>query len=294
MRIPADPNDAKTQDVLLAPGLPVIGRINWRYKDATGSTQGGQVLQSLEPRTECNADQLLQDSQESKAAEPTQDPEDLLLANNEPYIVTELRKATVVCATTRAHGYGTTSAPHIFEVPLDKWHKFMLPNFCCTTHKAQGATISEDYTIWEAERMEKNILYTALSRAQRASQINLACYSEGEEARVARRLEREVIGKKISGHKAFDQQHGHETDLTVEFIQQLIKEQQGRCTHCHEELLLYGFSKWEPLQLSIDRICDSKGHVQGNVKVSCFACNCAHHNLTMDKYLKSCKGGPLL
>lgn len=46
--------------------------------------------------------------------------------------------------------------------------------FCKTTHKAQGITIHGEYVIWEAERMNKNVLNTALSRGSCLENVYVA------------------------------------------------------------------------------------------------------------------------
>ena len=49
--------------------------------------------------------------------------------------------------------------------------KYFLINYCSTTHKAQGETITENYTIYDWSFMCEKIKYTAMSRAKNCDQI---------------------------------------------------------------------------------------------------------------------------
>jgi len=48
-----------------------------------------------------------------------------------------------------------------------------IPAYCSTTHKYQGKTIKTDYNIYEADKMSRNLLYTALSRAKHEDLIHI-------------------------------------------------------------------------------------------------------------------------
>jgi predicted GIY-YIG superfamily endonuclease len=48
-----------------------------------------------------------------------------------------------------------------------------LPLLACTTHKYQGGSINENYNIYEADKMNRNMLYTALSRATHEDYIHI-------------------------------------------------------------------------------------------------------------------------
>lgn len=45
--------------------------------------------------------------------------------------------------------------------------------FCATAHKIQGVTLRMPYNVYEAERMDRNVLYTALSRGTTLSKIGI-------------------------------------------------------------------------------------------------------------------------
>ena len=45
--------------------------------------------------------------------------------------------------------------------------------YCITTHKAQGATFDEPYTIHEFEKFDERLRYVALSRSTDIQLINI-------------------------------------------------------------------------------------------------------------------------
>ena len=54
-----------------------------------------------------------------------------------------------------------------FEIDIDDFHKYFVPNYCATTHKSQGATYKDKVILWDWDRMitDKKVVYTATSRA---------------------------------------------------------------------------------------------------------------------------------
>lgn len=59
--------------------------------------------------------------------------------------------------------------------------KAFIPAFCITSNKIQGGKIEEPYAIHEAERMSKNKMYVALSRATLHDNVNIvskSCYGK--------------------------------------------------------------------------------------------------------------------
>jgi undecaprenyl pyrophosphate synthase len=56
-----------------------------------------------------------------------------------------------------------------------KFTSLFVPSYCMTTHKVQGATLNEEFSIHEMDKMkcDNKLLYTAVSRAKSISQVNL-------------------------------------------------------------------------------------------------------------------------
>ena len=59
------------------------------------------------------------------------------------------------------------------DIKLEDINKLFYLGFCFTTHRAQGETINEDYTIYEWEKMNKKLRYVALSRGTDKKNINI-------------------------------------------------------------------------------------------------------------------------
>lgn len=57
--------------------------------------------------------------------------------------------------------------------PVSKFAQSLIPAFCCTVYKYQGADISEPYDIFNVNGMDKKQLYTALSRTTKFEYIHL-------------------------------------------------------------------------------------------------------------------------
>ncbi len=45
-------------------------------------------------------------------------------------------------------------------------------NYCSTAYRAQGETITEDFTIYDWDKMSTKCRYTALSRAKKPEQVS--------------------------------------------------------------------------------------------------------------------------
>jgi hypothetical protein len=58
-------------------------------------------------------------------------------------------------------------------VPIPEFTKIFNVAYCITTHKAQGATFDEAYTIHEFDQFDKRLKYVALSRATDINLINI-------------------------------------------------------------------------------------------------------------------------
>ena len=59
------------------------------------------------------------------------------------------------------------------EFDLKTFSQCFIPSFCVTVHKCQGADINEPYNIYDVEKMDKKLLYTALSRTTKYKYVHL-------------------------------------------------------------------------------------------------------------------------
>ena len=60
------------------------------------------------------------------------------------------------------------------EFDFNIFSKSFVPSFCVTVHKCQGADINEPYNIFDVEKMDKKLLYTALSRTTKFEYLHLS------------------------------------------------------------------------------------------------------------------------
>ena len=100
----------------------------------------------------------------------TQGGEEMI--NNEKFILDGYDNEYLHLSSERPNEEGDQTI-HKIDVKINDIHKYFLLNYCSTTHKAQGETIRENFTIYDFNLMSKKCKYTALSRAKSAEQINI-------------------------------------------------------------------------------------------------------------------------
>jgi hypothetical protein len=90
---------------------------------------------------------------------------DLGIINSEEFIVSEWNDEVI---TMRRE-----ESDEEIEINTDEFHKYFVVNYCSTTHKSQGATITAPIIIWDWNKMKYNreVGYTALSRAKTIKQL---------------------------------------------------------------------------------------------------------------------------
>jgi hypothetical protein len=96
-----------------------------------------------------------------------------LIINNEKFILTEYDDQFLYLLSERPNENGEIFN-HLIDIKIDDLQKYFYLNYCSTTHKSQGETISENFTIYDFNFMSKKCKYTALSRAKRAEQIKIS------------------------------------------------------------------------------------------------------------------------
>ena len=90
---------------------------------------------------------------------------DLNIYNNETYTIKEIRhkeKIVIVVDDSKEQ-----------EVKFEEFSKMFNVAFCITTHRSQGMTIDEPYTIHEFEKFDNRLKYVALSRSTNINHINI-------------------------------------------------------------------------------------------------------------------------
>jgi hypothetical protein len=92
------------------------------------------------------------------------------MINNEKFILDGYDNDFLFLSSERPNEEGDQII-HEIDIKINDIHKYFLLNYCSTTHKAQGETIKEKFTIYDFNLMSKKCKYTALSRAKSAEQI---------------------------------------------------------------------------------------------------------------------------
>jgi len=58
-------------------------------------------------------------------------------------------------------------------IPLDQMSRLFYPAYCVTTHKFQGSSIDKPFTVYEWNKMDKKLKYTAVTRSTKLEYLNI-------------------------------------------------------------------------------------------------------------------------
>ena len=94
----------------------------------------------------------------------------LLFANSETFNICNITDEEIGIYNERPDAKGEKE-PYSISIPIEDFNKYFLMNYCSTTHKAQGETITENFTIYDWNAMNTKMKYTALSRAKKIDQV---------------------------------------------------------------------------------------------------------------------------
>jgi hypothetical protein len=96
--------------------------------------------------------------------------EGLLFANSETFEICDIGDDYVSVYNERPDDNGDKEI-YIYNCPIEDFNKYFVMNYCSTTHKCQGETITENFTIYDWNAMDTKLRYTALSRAKKVEQV---------------------------------------------------------------------------------------------------------------------------
>jgi hypothetical protein len=199
---------------------------------------------------------------------------ELLFANSETFTIGDIDAEYISMYNERPDENGEKEM-YVYACPISEFREYFLMNYCSTTHKSQGETIVENFTIYDWKAMCKKIKYTALSRAKCVEQV---CFGKVDFKAVCPNTFATNIDKKIKAHKEFDTLKKYENNIDVKGIQKLFVKQNGECVKCGCSMKTCGYAKGDKEQFSIDRIDSKQGHIKGNVQLMCWGCNRAKKN----------------
>jgi ATP-dependent exoDNAse (exonuclease V) alpha subunit len=89
----------------------------------------------------------------------------LELFNNESYTIQKIKRTEEIIVVS--------DDIKEIEVSYKDFNKLFNVAFCITTHKSQGATFDEAYTIHEFSKFDERLKYVALSRSTQMNLINI-------------------------------------------------------------------------------------------------------------------------
>jgi hypothetical protein len=95
------------------------------------------------------------------------------------------------------------------------------------------------------------------------------------------------LAKKLRGYKAQDDKWEIYSDyhfVTPDYVKTLLETCKYTCYYC-QCALKQEYTARDPLQWTLDRIDNTMGHNQGNVLISCLACNLKRRNRPVKKFL---------
>ena len=94
-----------------------------------------------------------------------------LYCNSDTMRVVSFNKDIITMKLDIADEFGND----IVEVKYSDFHKSFVCNYCSTTHKNQGATITQKIQLWDWSKMteDRRIAYTAVSRGKTVQQIKI-------------------------------------------------------------------------------------------------------------------------
>lgn len=96
----------------------------------------------------------------------------------------------------------------------------------------------------------------------------------------------------VTCSKARCKRKGREHDITVEYLERLYEEQDGRCALSGTEMIpscATSRRKSHPNTVSVDRIDCNRGYVEGNVRLVTIQCNTARSNFDDATFVEMCK-----
>jgi hypothetical protein len=94
----------------------------------------------------------------------------LLFANSETFEVCDIGDDYISMYNERPDENGEAKG-YVYNCPIEDFNKYFLINYCSTTHKCQGETITENFTIYDWNAMDTKLRYTALSRGKKVEQV---------------------------------------------------------------------------------------------------------------------------
>ena len=152
-------------------------------------------------------------------------------------------------------------------------------SYCKTCHSAQGLSIDNDITIFDCNispYVDKNFIYTAITRVRDLKQITIFKHSQYE-------IERKIISRYILYFKVecdgyLEQDNKFKRPFLIDnyinsdwFITEY--EKNDKCKYCHEPLEYELVDNNVYSNITANRINNMVGHEIDNCEICCIDCN---------------------
>ena len=93
--------------------------------------------------------------------------------NNKNYDIANSEMFTVKYYEIKTKEVHITDEENEKIIPLDQMTRLFNPAYCVTTHKFQGSSIDKPFTIYEWQKMDKKLRYTAVTRGTLLKYMNI-------------------------------------------------------------------------------------------------------------------------
>lgn len=161
------------------------------------------------------------------------------------------------------------------HAPIDRsFLKHFDYTYAYTVHKIQGESFDGPVVIYDYDYhyVSRNWAWVALTRARDPSQMYRF------KSPFTSQLNRSALQKLVTGYTRQDVAAGRKTDITVDWILEQFKKQNGRCYNprgCGSVTLRIPKStrKFDDDMLTVDRVSSEPGHLKFNCQLCCLQCN---------------------
>ena len=123
---------------------------------------------------------------------------------------------------------------------------------------------------------------------------NIENFKNIKNKRGRKKDEYSIFRKYVSRGRERDKKRNYEFNLTVEYLKKLWEEQQGICPFTGWQLILpkstdYPWKEKSPKNASLDRIDNSKGYIEGNVRFISYMANIGRQTFLDEQLIEFCK-----